>query len=231
VLPHRLRGLEPEKLAALAQSMKETGLINPVTLRPSDAGIGYYLIAGAHRLAAAQSLGWVTIPARILHGLDADHAELAEIDENLIRVDLTTAQRAIHVAARKKVYERLHPETKHGGAPANKAKGGKGGKGKSAKSASLPFAKATAQATGKSKRSVEVDARRGKLTVIADVVGTSLDNGAEIDALAKLSKAEQAKLVERARTGEKVSARTSARGRVAPPNKGHKRCPRCGYEW
>jgi hypothetical protein len=42
--------------------------------------------------------------------------ELAEIDENLIRFDLTPAERAMHTRARKKVYERLHPETKHGAA-------------------------------------------------------------------------------------------------------------------
>jgi len=39
---------------------------------------------------------------------------LAEIDENLIRRDLTPAQRAKLIAQRKGAYQKAHPETKHG---------------------------------------------------------------------------------------------------------------------
>jgi hypothetical protein len=46
--------------------------------------------------------------------MDADQAELAEIDENLIRADLTPAEEAIHIGRRKAIYEKLHPETVHG---------------------------------------------------------------------------------------------------------------------
>ncbi|MEH2482030.1 hypothetical protein V1282_005387 [Nitrobacteraceae bacterium AZCC 2146] len=97
-----------------------------------------------------------------------------EIDENLIRRDLTPAQRAKLVSKRKAAYEAVHPETKHGGAP---GKAG-GGKAKGAKSAS--FAAETAAKSGKSIRSVQVDATRAK-ALGADldrVAGTSLDRGA-----------------------------------------------------
>jgi hypothetical protein len=104
---------------------------------------------------------------------------LAEIDENLVRRDLTAAQRAKETARRKKAYEAVHSETKHGGAP---GKAG-GGKAKGAKFAA--FAEETARRSGKSQRSVELDATREKrlgsgLDLIA---GTSLDVGAELDAL------------------------------------------------
>lgn len=103
-------------------------------------------------------------------------------DENLIRRDLTPAQRAKLVAQRKKAYEAVHPETKHGGAP-GKAGGGK------AKTANLAgFAQDTASRTGKPLRSIERDITRSrKLGPDLDrVTGTSLDKGAELDALAAL---------------------------------------------
>jgi hypothetical protein len=47
-------------------------------------------------------------------GAKADGAELAEIDENLIHIDLTPAERAMHITRRKELYEKLHPETQKG---------------------------------------------------------------------------------------------------------------------
>ena len=44
-------------------------------------------------------------------GASEDQRRLIEIDENLVRSDLSPAERAAHQAARKEIYERLHPET------------------------------------------------------------------------------------------------------------------------
>jgi N6-adenosine-specific RNA methylase IME4 len=56
-------------------------------------------------------LGWKSIPARVLDlaGLDA---ELAEIDENLMRSELTVLERAQKVLRRKELYELKHPESR-----------------------------------------------------------------------------------------------------------------------
>jgi hypothetical protein len=53
------------------------------------------------------ALDWVSGPA--------PEAELIHTDENLIRANLSDAERILHVARRKELYEKLHPETKHGG--------------------------------------------------------------------------------------------------------------------
>ena len=105
---------------------------------------------------------------------------------------------------RKEIYERLHPQTRHGAAP-GKAGGGKKAP-KDAKSAS--FADDTAAKTGRSKRSVAQDATRAdRIPEIAKVASTSLDQGEELDALARLPVAEQSALIARAWAGEKVSAK------------------------
>jgi hypothetical protein len=101
----------------------------------------------------------------------------------------------------------LHPETKHGGVP------GKAGGGKKAKDAKLAsFVKDTAKKTGKAKRTIARDVSRGEKIdpqALADLAGTCLDNGTELDALAKLPAGEQRSLAETAKRGEQVSAITT----------------------
>ena len=109
----RLRALRPDAVEELMASMKINGLLQPIVLRPAESS-GYWLVAGRHRLEAAKKLKWDSIPATVFDGMDADHAELAEIDENLVRADLTPIERALHVARRKELYEVEHPETKKG---------------------------------------------------------------------------------------------------------------------
>jgi ParB-like chromosome segregation protein Spo0J len=203
VSPDRIRKLRPEKVDELAESMKSQGQLQPIIIRP-HGGIGYMLVAGWHRLAAAKKLKWEGIRAEIRDGLEADAAELAEIDENLVRADLTPAERAMHTHRRKALYEHLHPETKHGGTPG-------AGRGKRAhKDANLAsFSEATAKATRQSKRTVAREAARGEhVQVLPDVVGTSLDKGDELDALARLPLDEQQRLAEQAKAGDDVSAKT-----------------------
>jgi hypothetical protein len=215
------------KVDFLASSMKD-GLHTPITVcllgkRPVHRTYPYVnlhdpkkyiLVTGAHRLAAAEKLGWGDIEAFIIVGDDVKDAdiELWEIDENLCRAKLTPTDEADAVARRKKIYETLHPETKHGGAP-GKAGGGKAKRERSQIEISgeaASFIDDTAAKTGKSRTTVARAANRGKeigADNLAKIRGTSLDKGVELDALAELSEADRAPLIERAAAGEKVSAR------------------------
>lgn len=76
------RAIDSTKVQELAQSMADVGQINPITVTADGV-----LITGAHRLAAAKLLGWDRIDAKVTD-LDAFKAELAEIDENLMRHEL-----------------------------------------------------------------------------------------------------------------------------------------------
>jgi len=60
------------------------------------------MIAGLHRLEAAKLLGWETIEAQEFEG-DVVAAELAEIDENLMRNDLTVLEQGEHLARRQEL--------------------------------------------------------------------------------------------------------------------------------
>jgi hypothetical protein len=99
VSPERLRVLRPKNVDELAGSIKANGLLQPIVLRPRGTA-GYWLVAGHHRLEAARKLKWEAIAAIIFDGMDADEAELAEIDENLIRAELSPIERALHVTSR-----------------------------------------------------------------------------------------------------------------------------------
>ena len=163
------------------------------------AGHGYFLIAGRHRLEAARKLKWQTIRAEV-RDIKDDAALLAEIDENLVRADLSLVERCLHIDKRKALYERLHPETKHGGDRRSKSSRQVG-------DLNDRFTKDTAK-TGLSERSVQRDVARAKaIVVLPEITRTSLDTGAELDALAKLPESEQRKLAKRAKAGEKVSAK------------------------
>ena len=100
------RPVDPEKVKELADSIKEIGLINPVTIAENNT-----LIAGAHRIEAFKLLNKEEIPCCVIF-LNSLLAELAEIDENLIRHELHYTDRGDQLTRRKKIYEQLYPETK-----------------------------------------------------------------------------------------------------------------------
>ena len=85
------REFEPESLNALAESIKEHGVVQPVIVRKKDSG--YELIAGERRLRAAQLAGLVEIPALVRDYSDQETAEIALI-ENLQREDLNPIEEA-----------------------------------------------------------------------------------------------------------------------------------------
>lgn len=77
----------------LAASIKEVGLINPITIRKVDVDDRYEIIAGERRWRAAQQLGWETIPAIVKDITDKDAYAIALV-ENLQREDLNPIEEA-----------------------------------------------------------------------------------------------------------------------------------------
>jgi ParB family chromosome partitioning protein len=202
------RKVSEGKLPGLVDSIRELGIINPLRVRPISVyengrpGEGWEVTAGSHRFEAASRLNMTELPCIVVQDSDL-HAELAMIDENLCRAELTPAEAALQTARRKEIYEILHPETKRGG--------NAGPDGKFCRTDEDTFTTSTHKATGRAERTVRLDAARGE--ALGDdldaIAGTSLDKGVELDALAKLPDPERKQIIQRAVAGEDVSARSA----------------------
>jgi ParB family chromosome partitioning protein len=91
------RRFDEEALQALAGSLGERGILQPVLVRPKAGGT-YELVAGERRWRAAQIAGLKTVPALVRARADAEALELALI-ENMAREDLSPIEEARACAA------------------------------------------------------------------------------------------------------------------------------------
>ena len=91
------RSFDDTALQALAGSLRERGVLQPVLVRPVPGGT-YELVAGERRWRAAQIAGLLTIPALVRERDDAEALEAALI-ENMAREDLNPVEEARACAA------------------------------------------------------------------------------------------------------------------------------------
>lgn len=82
-----------EELSELQASIKASGLLQPITVRPAPNGAGFELIAGERRFRAASSLGWTEIPA-VVRTIDDKTLLTLALIENLQRSDLNPLEEA-----------------------------------------------------------------------------------------------------------------------------------------
>jgi len=112
---NRLRPVSPAGVEAIKASITELGVMkDAIHVRKHKRSGKIELLAGAHRLTVARELDWPTIKV-VCWECNDDFARLMEIDDNLAGAELTALDTAVFLAERKRVYERLHPEAKHGG--------------------------------------------------------------------------------------------------------------------
>ena len=96
IIPNRnqpRQEFNPEQMEELTASIKENGILQPLTVRELEGG-DFELIAGERRLRAAKDAGLETVPVYIL-SVDAD-VEMMEfaLVENIQRVDLKPLEKA-----------------------------------------------------------------------------------------------------------------------------------------
>ena len=87
------REFDPDALQELADSIKEIGIIQPITLRKMDDGT-YQIIAGERRFRASQLAGLTAVPAYIRTADDENVMEMALV-ENIQREDLNAMEIAL----------------------------------------------------------------------------------------------------------------------------------------
>ncbi len=94
-------GFDPERLSALAASIREVGILQPLVVRPPQDGM-YMLVAGERRLRAAREVGLAEVPV-VIRAVDGDEVSLTSaLIENLQREDLRPLEEA---AAYKQLLE------------------------------------------------------------------------------------------------------------------------------
>lgn len=95
-------GSEDTSLDDLANSIREKGLLSPITVRKKEDG-SYDLIAGQRRFLACKKLGWDTISAIIREKMDDTDATIISLIENVHRADMNPIDKA---KAYQKIYEK-----------------------------------------------------------------------------------------------------------------------------
>ena len=86
------KNFDPEALAQLADSIRQHGILQPLTIRKLDSGY-YQIVAGERRWRAARMAGLEEVPVIIVEADDQTATELAMI-ENLQREDLNPMEEA-----------------------------------------------------------------------------------------------------------------------------------------
>lgn len=88
------RRFEASELEALADSIREKGILQPLLVRPATTGAaGYEIVAGERRWRAAQRAGLHEIPVVVRELSDQETLELALV-ENIQRADLSPLEEA-----------------------------------------------------------------------------------------------------------------------------------------
>ena len=219
-VPERLRRLSEPDVEQLKRSIAEIGLRTPISVMTSThdqaiPGNEYLLVAGYHRLEACKRLAHETIPV-IVHRLTEDERQLWEIDENLCRARLTELEVAEHLLRRKEIYERLHPETRQHIAGARRANAKMGRGDATTNLVVASFTSNTAARIRRSETAIRRSIRRAQ-KIGADVRSriwknpNIADKGSELDALASLEPAEQARALDLIDTGECSSIKAAKR--------------------
>ena len=86
-------GTEDADIQDLADSIRENGLLNPVTVRRNADG-AFDVIAGQRRLLACRELGWRTISAIVRDDMDDEGARVASLVENIHRAEMNPIDKA-----------------------------------------------------------------------------------------------------------------------------------------
>ncbi len=105
-ISNRKRKADPQKVKDLADSIHRLGLLNPIIISPKKE-----LIAGKHRVEAYNLLGLEHIEAK-MKDYDDLKRDLAEIDENLVRAELSILEQSEQILQRDEILSAMNLRAK-----------------------------------------------------------------------------------------------------------------------
>ncbi len=103
--------MDPQALAELAESIKVQGIMQPILVRPVDAG-QYEIIAGERRFRAAQLAGLDLVPV-LVKPVDDTAALAMALIENIQREDLNPLEEAQGVNRLIREFDFTHEQAAH----------------------------------------------------------------------------------------------------------------------
>ncbi len=208
IVGERLRQFRETQVESLCESIAELGLLTPISVYESPDNDAYTLVAGLHRLEACRKLGWTEIDVILVDRLDDYERILWEIDENLMRAELSEGERAEHLLRRKQIFEAKRQQLRLSEDDGEKPQYEKG------------FASETAERTGLTKRHINRSIRRAELVApdVRDAIrgDPSFRKGVELDALADMSHEDQRRAVAMVSEGKVRTFREAAEQLSAP---------------
>ena len=91
---HPYKVQDNEEMEALAESIKEHGIVSPVIVRPLENTTDEYeIISGHRRVMASRKAGITEVPALVV-SLDRDAAAIVLVDSNLHREHILPSEKA-----------------------------------------------------------------------------------------------------------------------------------------
>ncbi|HEY0328815.1 MAG TPA: hypothetical protein VGC77_06905 [Rhodopseudomonas sp.] len=188
----RLRELRPDWVDTIAEQVTAGEALPPIEVAAKPDGT-WRLLIGGHRVAGHLKAGRSLIDADVADfpASDEDACRLREIKENLVRAELTVLDRAVALAAWKRIYEANNPLPKRGRPAA-----GENGE-KISNIFVERFSAAAARALGITERSVQLAIEIASIDAVVRrelALHPIADNQAELLALARESVARQRRI-------------------------------------
>ena len=106
---HPYRVVDDWDMVALTESIRKSGIINPVVVRPIEGTENYEIISGHRRIFAAKKAGLSEVPA-LIYSMDKDTAIVAVVDSNFHREHILPSEKAFAYKMRNEALKRQNKD-------------------------------------------------------------------------------------------------------------------------
>ena len=107
---HPYKVVDDWDMVALTESIRKSGIINPVVVRPIEGTENYEIISGHRRIFAAKKAGFTEVPA-LIYALDKDTAIVAVVDSNFNREHILPSEKAFAYKMRNEALKRQNKDS------------------------------------------------------------------------------------------------------------------------
>ena len=107
---HPFKVMDDWDMVALTESIRKSGIINPVVVRPIEGTENYEIISGHRRIFAAKKAGLTEVPA-LIYDLDKDAAIVAVVDSNFNREHISLSEKAFAYKMRNEALKRQNKDS------------------------------------------------------------------------------------------------------------------------